>query len=186
MSEPTQQPSVLDLLNLAVDVAIPLTIFCLGLMAKKYMEGLERQRRLVEVGTAWRIEMFRQLLPRLNRYLLLFYISGKLAFDDTGFTLRSAKRKIDRIVYMNKFLWSEQFLCAYKKFISGSFLENQGADRTFLICANVERHRENPKWKSDWETRFVPEEERVKRETFMNLYNEMLSLAVRDIGILPK
>ena len=93
------------------------------------------------------------------------------------------KRSSDRIVFSNSFLWSCDFLDAYRDFTATAFLENQGPGRPFLFRANVVLHKKNPNWDDVWEKRFVKESDRVRRKEFIDAYERMLRLAVRDIGI---
>lgn len=178
----SSEPSLIDWLDLAAKVATPLVLFGLGFLAKAYADRLESRRRMVEVGSAWRLEVFRELLGPLNDIFCYFTYQGNWRSMSPN-DVTEAKRTADRIVYMNKFLWSAAFLDAYKKFTAVVFLENQGPDRSFLLRANVERHRENPEWEPTWETYFVPEDQRVQRKTFTAAYDLMISLAVLDLGI---
>ena len=86
-------------------------------------------------------------------------------------------------MHLNYFLWTDEFLEAYRRFIAKAFAETQGRGRTFLFRANVERHRENPRWEESWAERFVSKEERVERRDFRPAYRTMLELAVRDVGV---
>lgn len=177
------ESSLMDWLRLATDMAMPLALFGLGFLAKTYADRLERRRRLFEVESAWRLEVFRELLSHLNNIFCYYTYQGdwrSMSPDDAIVS----KRGSDRIVHMNRFLWSGDFLDAYKKFATVAFAENQGPSRTFLLRANVERHKENPRWEPAWEGCFAPEAERVDRETFTTAYDYMLSLAVRDLGIV--
>ena len=97
-----------------------------------------------------------------------------------------AKRDADRIVYMNTFLWSREFLDAYEKYTAAAFVQEQGPGNSFLFRANVERHRENEKWEDSWENRFVPVNEQIRREEFVKFYNDMMSFAVRGLRIVSE
>ena len=94
------------------------------------------------------------------------------------------KREADRIVMTNRFLFSPEFMCAYRRYKSTAFVEFQGKGVEFLFKANVERHMENPEWKESWRRRFVKSEERVLRGDFVKAYDNMLSVAVRDLGVV--
>ena len=182
MNEGCASPCLFDWLRLATSTLTPLSIAGLGILAKVYADGLERRRMLFEVEARWRIEVFRELLSRLNQTYCYFTYQGdwlSMSPDDAT----AVKRASDRIVFSNRFLWSGDFLEAYKKFTATAFLENQGPGRPFLFRANVTLHKKNPNWKDAWEERFVAESDRVRRKEFLAAYEPMLRLAVRDIGI---
>ncbi|MDE0004284.1 MAG: hypothetical protein OXQ29_16465 [Rhodospirillaceae bacterium] len=96
----------------------------------------------------------------------------------------AAKREADRLVYMNSFLWTAKFLRAYEGYKKVAFVENQGRGRAFLFRGNVERYRENSNWSESWKSRFVLASDRVERAEFTKAYDEMMDLAVRDLGIV--
>lgn len=182
MSPATPTP-LLEWLRLVADVAVPLALFGLGLLTKRYLETLVRRRKLFEVESMWRIEVFKELIPRLNDIFCYFTYQGDWRLSSPE-TITVAKRACDSVVYTNRFLWSNEFLHAYREFSATAFLENAGSGETFLLRANVHRHRENPAWVAAWERRFVPQAEHVSRETFTRDYDRMIRLAVRDLGIV--
>ena len=182
MTNPGSGPHLIDWLGLVVDAAVPLLIFLLGFWFKKYVDDIEQRRKSLEVESAWRLEIFREFLPCVNTMYCYFMYQGEWR-DMTPADITEEKRRCDRIVYMNRFLWSEEFLCSYRHMIVKTFAENQGQERDFLIRANVNRHRSNPKWRPEWEKRFVAGDEYLSRDEFLYAYDEMLSFAVRDLGI---
>lgn len=172
-------------LGLLTDMFIPLVLCWLGFRAHKYVDRLTRHRRLSEVESMWRLEVFRELQGNLNDIFCYFNYQGNWASmspDDAT----AAKRASDRIVYMNTFLWSREFLDAYEKYTAAAFVQEQGPENSFLFRANVARHRKNKKWEDSWEDRFVPVDERIKREDFTKFYEDMVSFAVRDLGIVSE
>ena len=163
-------------------VLMPLAIVALGYAIKLSVDGLERKRMLFGVATTWRVEVFRELTNQLNDIYCYFTYRGNwLELSPDQATAR--KRACDRLVYVNEFLWTEDFLKAYREFIAAAFAEHQGPHGTFLLRANVARHRENPHWDESWAERFVSEEKRIRRSEFIPLYRRMLALAARDVGV---
>ena len=163
-------------------VLMPVTVAGLGYVGKVCVDKIDRRRTLFDVATTWRIEVFRELTGQLNDIYCYFTYEGNwLELSPDQATER--KRACDRIVHVNYFLWTEEFLEAYRKFVGAAFAENQGREKAFLFRANVERHRENPRWEDRWAERFVAQEKRVVREEFKAVYKNMLDLAVRDVGV---
>lgn len=176
-------PDLLEWLGLLVDVLTPLVLGILGWRAHAYVDRLTRLRGLAEVESAWRLEVFRDLVGNLNSIFCYFTYQGdwkSMSPEDAT----EAKWAADRLVHMNRFLWSKEFLEAYDAFRGVAFVENQGRGRMFALRANVARHREeNRNWQDAWGERFVAESERVTREEFVAAYDKMLHLAVSDLGI---
>ena len=176
---------LVDWLGLLADMSIPLVLCWLGFRAHKYVDKLTRYRRLSEAESMWRLEVFRELQSKLNDIFCYFTYQGNwssMSPDDATV----AKRDADRIVYMNTFLWSREFLDAYEKYTAAAFVQEQGPGNSFLFRANVKRHRENEKWEDSWKNRFVPVNKRIRREEFVRFYNDMMSFAVRDLGIVSE
>lgn len=171
----------IDWMNVAIDLFVPLVVVVIaGFVSKRYVDRLERRRLLFHIRSTWRTEVFRELQVNLNNIFCYFTYQGNwraMSPDDAT----AAKRASDRAVYMNIFLWSEEFLQAYEEYKEAAFIENQGPGKSFLFRANITRHKESPKWESTWERRFVPEGKRVKREIFIDAYNKMFRLALRDL-----
>ena len=177
------QPNLFDWLRLLVDVATPVAILLLGILAKRYADKIGRRRMLFEVGSNWRVRVFQQLLSHFNSIFCYYTYQGEWRSMSPSKVV-GTKRAADRLVHMNQFLWSTEFMDAYQKFTISAFAENQGPGRDFLLRANVERHQENPGWKSSWAGLFVAQDQRIRRKDFKAVYNRMLSLAVRYLQIM--
>lgn len=176
---------VMDWIGLAVSALTPLVLFFLGFRAHAYVDKLARRRKFSEVETAWRLEVFRGLLDSLNDLHCYFMYEGSWSLMTPDDATR-AKRSADRLVHMNGFLWSPEFMAAYRRFGAVAFRERRGPGETFLIRANVARHRENKNWRETWADRFVSEDERVRRVDFEAAYTEMIGLAVQDLGVVSR
>ena len=172
-------------LGLFVDALTPIVLGLLGLRAHAYVDRLARKRRYSEVEAEWRLEVFRELANSLNDIYCYFNYQGNWLSMTPDDATRS-KRTSDRLVYMNRFLWSPDFLEAYDGFGRTVFVQNRGPGRPFAFRANVERHKENPNWDDSWEDRFVPEKDRVRRVDFREAYDRMMALAVRDLGVVSE
>ena len=172
-------------LQLGAEVLTPLVLFCLGIYAKIFADRIEERRGLKDIQNAWRLDVVRNLLPYLNDIYCFFTYQGNwrlMSPDDAT----AAKRESDRIVFTNRFLFSDEFMEAYETYKRVAFLESQGRGRDFLFRANVDRHMENPEWSEEWRVRFVNSDERVLRKDFVRAYDKMLSVAVRDLGVVGK
>ena len=177
--------TAIEWLRVLAAIATPIVLWWLGFRTLAYADRLERRRRSSAVGAEWRLEVFRELLKHFNRTYCYFTYQGDwllLSLDDAT----EAKRAADRIVYANKFLWSPEFMEAYRRFNTVAYVENRGPGKEFQFRANVTRHRENPAWQATWADRFVSKEERVTRKDFICAYNKVISRAVRDLGIVSE
>ena len=163
-------------------VLMPLAIVALGYVIKLCVDRRERERMLFGVATAWRVEVFREFTVRLNDIYCYFTYQGSW-LEMSPDQATAGKRACDRIVYVNEFLWTEDFVKAYREFTTAAFAENQGPGRPFLFRANVARHRENPRWDESWSESFVSEDKRIRRCEFIPLYRRVLELAGRDVGV---
>ena len=163
-------------------VLMPGVICILGFLAKRYADTLERRRLVFDVASKWRVEVFRELTQYLNDLYCYFTYQGRwLELSPADATER--KRACDRVVHMNAFLWTVEFLDAYKQFTTAAYAETQGRGSAFRFRANVDMHRVNPRWEDAWSERFVPAAERIRRKEFTEVYQRVLYLAVRDIGV---
>lgn len=179
-----QNPSLFDWLRLVTSVLTPLSVVALGLLGKSYLLKLERRRMISQIDAAWRMEVLREFLGHLNKTFCYFMYQGEwLAISPDAAT--ATKRATDRLVYTNRFLWSDEFLDAYERFNRAAFVENRGPGKPFLFRANVALHEKNPEWRESWRKRFVGSEERIRRDDFYAVHERVLLLGVRDVGVEP-
>ena len=172
-------------LGLVADGLTPILLAWLGFRVHAYVDRLTRRRYYSEVESRWRLETFRELVVNLNRLYCYFTYQGdwlSMTPDDAT----ASKRTADRLVGMNRFLWSSEFLAAYEGFKEVAFAENVEPGRPFAFRANVAMHELNRSWDESWAERFVAEDRRVTRAEFTGAYDRMMELAVRDLGVLSE
>lgn len=177
--------SLFDWVELIANVSTPVAIFVLGFFAMHYAHRLEQRRIFVQVESEWRLEVFRKLIENLNDLYCYYTYQGNWRMM-TPYDATNSKRNVDRLVWMNKFLWSKDFLESYRDFSASAFEEFRGKGLEFRFRSNIDRHRENSNWKDEWADRFVPMEDRITGREFTECYDRLIFLAVRDIGVLTK
>lgn len=174
---------VIKWVEILVHALTPLAIFGLGFFAKAVADRYERERALFEAQAQWRLEIFREMSVYLNDIYCFYTYVGEWRCITPDAATKS-KREADRLVATNYFLWSASFLDAWKAFSETAFEANRGRGKSFRFRANVDMHRESPHWLPEWEERFVPAGQRVRRSAFIRSYQAMIDAAVRDLGIV--
>jgi len=175
-------PHFIEWLKLIASTATPLVLFFFGILAKKYADRSAAQQSRSAVAAAWRLEVFRSLLPKLNEMYCYFTYQGdwrRLSPDEA----RVSKRECDRIFHSNEFLWADDTKKNYRKFADTAFVEGRGPGKDFAFRANAERHRENPNWRDEWVENFVEPNERVRRDEFVASYNALMRSITKDLGV---
>jgi hypothetical protein len=154
----------------------------LAVWVRRFTEAIERRGKLSQIEVEWRLEVFKQLGPKLNLLYSYFNYVGEWR-ETTPQQAIAAKRECDRIVHTNGFLWSPAFLAAYRAFTDVAFEAERGRGMDLALRANVERHRENPRWREAWNAYFVDPDKRIRREDFNTYYGAVLDKAVKDLGL---
>ncbi len=179
-----ESPNLLDWLSLGVDALIPLIIALIALLAKGYVDRLERNRASFMLAVSWRSEIFKELADNMNKIHRFYCYVGDWKTLDVK-EVRIAKRRCDELVFSNHFLWSRDFLRKWQEFNDVAFMENQGIFVDFKFRCNVEMHKNNAHWSDSWEGQFVDEANRIKRSEFIPVSNDTMGMAAREIGVMP-
>ncbi len=66
----------LEILRLAVTALTPLTVLMVGIWVRRFTEAIERKGKLSQIEVEWRLEVFKQLGPRLDQLLCSFTYVG--------------------------------------------------------------------------------------------------------------
>lgn len=175
----------ITLLGLAGDLALPVVLLFLGWGYTSHSARLEDRRARSRIATEWRLEVFRDLSMELNELRQFYTYVGEWKSMEPDAVI-ATKRRLDRLVRGNSFLWSEETLAAYDGFALVAFTEGRGRGTVMQLKANVEMHAERSDWTDDWRDRFVPPADRVSRRDFLEAHDSFLDAVVIDLGLLPK
>jgi hypothetical protein len=175
----------LELAKLAVSVLTPLLLVVLGVVVSRAARRVEQaqwaSRRLIER----RIELYDQLAPLLNDLFCFFTFVGSFKAIDPPRVV-DLKRELDKIFYVNRYLFGESFCKAYEDFMSLCFMTYYGAGQDAKLRAAFDRQREmrgNPaEWKADWAGLFTGES-RSSEELIKEGYELLMTSFARELGI---
>lgn len=183
MTCPTDVWNSLEITKLVVSAMMPIAVVFLGAQLQRRLREYQRSQDRKELANRWRQDILNELIPSLNALYCYFMYVGD--WDSMSpMDAIDAKHRCDRLVQMNRFLWSQKFLEDYEQLMKAAFVECRGRGLRTLLKANRARHRECAQWNESWSIHFVDPSRKVERSKFKSLYESAIMQAVRDLGII--
>lgn len=177
--------NVVTLITLIADIALPVVLLVLGWLFTRHDAKAADRRARSRIAAEWRLEVFRDFAETLNGLYQFFTYLGEWR-EMTPDDAISLKRRLDRVFWANRFLWSEQTEVTYEEFISIAFEEFRGRGERLRLKANVDRYAECSAWKEDWRRKFVTSDQRVERADFTKAHDALIDTIVTDLDLLSK
>jgi hypothetical protein len=178
--------SSLEIAKLGVALLTPLLLVGLGFLVNRAGRRLEEAqwagRKLIER----RLELHREMAPRLNDLLCFFTCKGHFREIDPPEAI-TRKRELDKIFFTNEQLFSEEFRLRYELFIEVLFRHFTGFGsnaklRTDLALLKRERGAES-RWDENWDKHFVEPAGASSRQDVDAAYNWLMSCFADDLGV---
>ncbi len=171
----------MEIVKIAVSFATPVILLLLGIWAKRLATEHSRRITLSDRLIAKRLEMYESIGGDLNDiYTYLVQVGQWKEF--TPGDIIAKKRKVDRIMYVNRPYWSEATFTGYMHFMQSCFKawNKIGTDAKIRMVSVPYRVLDS--WKDDWEEYFVAHEE-VDLSSAGKAYTELLAGISRDFGL---
>lgn len=173
----------LEIAKFIVSVATPLIVLLLGIRVNKRLKILEQLQWANQKLIEKRLQIYDQLIPLLNDILCYFTFIGcwkELKPDD----VIKLKRTVDKIVYVNAPLFTEEFQTRYNSFIELCYSTYSGWGNDAKLRTAFKRRKEaNPDWEKDWEDLFAEESEVSEPKQIRKYYQEFVKYFAEKIDI---
>lgn len=177
----------LEISKLVVGALTPIAVAGIGWWLTRVGRRIEEAQWATRNVVGRRVELHREMAPRLNDLFCYFAWVGHFRELDPP-QIVDIKRALDRIYYTNEHLFSAEFRAAYQSFMDARFRHWQapGADAKQITSRKrlgVERGA--APWTSAWDSLFVPEPgnlaEVVARQR--DTYEHVMTAFARDLGV---
>lgn len=173
MQIPTSPWNSLEIVKVAVSTLTPLAVLIIGVWItrrQKQLDALREKQHLLQQRQLdflqWtnqkviekRIAVFGELAPLLNDvYCFFMFVGGWKALKPPDVVAK--KRQMDRIVHVNRPLFSNTFFDTYQAFIDACYLPYIAFGQDAQLRTSVVKHQEpyGDSWQIEWNDCFVCE-----------------------------
>jgi hypothetical protein len=174
----------LEIVKLLVGSLTPIFLFVLGWMvtqaAKRVEEAQWASRKLIER----RLELHKEMAPRLNQLLCFFTWRGDFRSIDPPKAIE-IKRELDRVFFANEQLFSSGFEERYQNFIRLCFqpYSGSGHDAKLRTSARVLNRERGYKvaWDREWDRLFSDRPEDANKQS--QAYKELMEFFATELGV---
>jgi hypothetical protein len=147
----------LEIVKLVVDVLTPIAVVGLGIFVARTTSRLEQNQWAGQKVVESRLEVFKEVAPKLNR-LLCFHTFVGTWKDIRPADMVRMKRELDETMHVYRILFSPELFASYYGFINLLFKTYRAADSDAAIRADIEsqlgNRRSLPWWTEDLVARF--------------------------------
>jgi hypothetical protein len=177
----------LEVVKVVIAVLTPLLILGLGLVVNRASKRLEDaqwgNRKLIER----RLDIYDSMAPKLNDLFCFFSLKGNFREVSPPAAVKR-KRELDKLFFVNRFLFGEQFSAAYFRFFDLCF-EHDAAVATDARL-RTDPHKQKAEfgsgWDDSWGPLFSPTAEWSSRTEVEGAYGELMRRFADELGVRPQ
>ena len=171
----------LEIAKLIVSVATPLIGGIIAYRLFKIGQGVEKRqwsgRKVIEK----RLDFYDKVGPKLNDlYCFYFRFGNWKELKPTD--IIETKRFLDKEFHIYSHIFKENILEKYKSFIENCFETYTGSGNDAKLKMNLEKRKNLPEWKEEWNSLFV-QEKMVDKTNFKQSYDQLLYVIKRELEI---
>jgi hypothetical protein len=173
----------LEIVKLVVSILTPVLVLAIGLGINRSLKRLEHRQWTSHKVIEKRLSIFDELAPSLNDLLCYFTFVGRWK-DLTPVEVIKIKRRIDRIVHVNAWLFSSDFKNKYDIFIGYCYETYTGWGQDARLRTTSSRHRLSvgEGWDPKWDDCFSKDVE-ADPETVRSAYRALMTQFSLELGI---
>jgi hypothetical protein len=156
MQAATSHWNSLEVVKLFISTLTPLLVVIIGFLISRRLKRLDSLQWKNQKVTEKRIAVFEQLAPLLNDVFCYFMrVGGWKEMEPPGVV--SKKRAMDRIVHVNRPLFSPAFFVSYQSFIDTCYSVYTGPGRDAELRTSYVEHEQRfgDSWKLEWNNCFA-------------------------------
>lgn len=171
----------MEIAQIFLSILTPLTIAIVGYFIQRTLALRQRSWRVQERIADKRVEIYEKIAGDLNRiYCYVLDIGGFK--DDTPDAILSAKRNVDKQMFMYEAIWPEDTFKQYLNYMDSAFetFTGVGEDakiRSFEIEKEIARKKKGQQWDDSWHERFTEERDPEHQDK----YHRLIKLISRDL-----
>jgi len=143
----------MEIVQVILSFATPVTILILGIWAKKIAREHEKRTSLTAKIIEKRVFVYEEIGKNLNDiYVYLMQVGDWKKF--TPMQIVEKKREVDRLMYVNRPYWSERVFSSYTVFMDSAFETFTGEGEDARIKTETRKFELLSSWQQDWKKRF--------------------------------
>jgi hypothetical protein len=180
----TEMWSSLEIVKLGVSAVTPFVVIAVGYWINLHLNELEKSQLANQRVVEKRLEVFDVIAPLLNDLICYFTYIGDWKKLSPPKVLER-KRTLDKKVYVNAPLFSEQFLERYKEFIGVCFETYTGWGEDAKLRTETEHRREVAQagWKPEWDKYFTAADQVIAMREVKKKYDELMTTFARELSV---
>jgi hypothetical protein len=175
----------LEIVKLVIDVLTPIAVVVLGIFVARTTSRLEQHQWASQKVVESRLEVFKEVAPKLNR-LLCFHTFVGTWKDILPDDMIRMKRELDETMHVNRILFSQELFDSYYGFINLLFETFRAADKDAAIRADIDNplgsRRRLTWWSEDLVDRFSSDDIPTHKEV-ADAYHELGESFRRDLYV---
>jgi len=141
-----------EIAKLIATLITPFLVAYLGYLANEYLKDLDKRQWTNQKLIEKRLQLYDNLSPILND-LVVYYTHVGHFRDFSPNDIRAKKRELDRLVHVNKAIFSNQFYSTYRAFDDLYFKKFNCSGCNFRLSTSLPnlKRQFGKEWKQQWE-----------------------------------
>jgi hypothetical protein len=174
----------LEIVKLVVGSLTPIFLFVPDVMSTRAANRVEEAQWASRTLIERRLELHKEMAPRLNQLLRFFTWIGDFRIIDPPMAIR-IKRELDRTFFANKQLFGPGFDERYLTFIDSIFEPWSGSGHAAKLKTSADRFRiergRKIEWNEEWDGLFSARPGDPKPQ--LHAYNELMEFFATEVGV---
>lgn len=174
----------LEITRFIVSLITPLLVGVITYIIAKAAIKIERKKSLDSQLIKYRLEIYQQVAPLINDLYCFFRFLGNWK-ELTPETIITHKRKCDKIIFVNRSIFSDDLFNAYQVFSKLYFEMWTGIGEDAKIRVDKELFLEhwasNPSYKSEWID--LISSNKTEAEKLKSSYEYLIRQFSKDVGL---
>jgi hypothetical protein len=175
-----------ETLQTVLSIITPILVLALGIPIARYTKRLDTQALVDQKIIERRLALFDEVGPKLNDLYCLSRFVGHFRSIEPAKAVEH-KRALDRVIHVNRPIFSPEFRSAYNAFMDTTFeMYTGGAQDAKLRIDRVQLQRERGgEWPAEWNRHFSQQGGTDPREV-VRAYENLVEAFASDLGIVRR
>lgn len=173
------------IIELAIHAIAAIGIGLFAWVVERFIKRVESSHWLNQKIIERRLEIYDKVMPKLND-LLCYYTRVGNWKELTPVSIIQLKRELDKIMYVDKALFSEQLFKNYLELIELCFETFTGKGNDAKLRTKPDHRRDLPNWLPEYETMFSSPDKCCDKEKLKIAYDGLVLQFSVEFGLRQK
>jgi len=176
----------LEAVKLVAGLLTPIVVAVATYYVRKSMRNMEARLLVSQKVVERRLAVFDQMAPGMNDFYCYFKRVGHWK-DLTPPDLIKKKRELDKVLYINRPLFSKEFAQRYFSFVlDDCFRTFTGHAKDAQLRADAEQYRAVAGWRPEWVSCYVSDQAEMRSSQQVETdYERLMTQFTIELGIEP-